>query len=40
MDILRATEYVVAVVEIIDARVQNPRKIFDTWPTTARRRES
>ena len=27
---LRATEYVVPSIEIIDARVQNPRKIFDT----------
>jgi len=30
LDVLRATEYVVPAVEIIDARVQNPRKIFDT----------
>ena len=30
MDVLRATEYVVPAIEIIDARVQNPRKIFDT----------
>lgn len=29
-DVLRATEYVVPAIEIIDARVQNPRKIFDT----------
>lgn len=29
-DVLRATEYVVPSIEIIDARVQNPRKIFDT----------
>jgi len=28
--VLRATEYVVPAIEIIDARVQNPRKIFDT----------
>jgi 2-oxo-hept-3-ene-1,7-dioate hydratase len=30
LDVLRATEYVVPSIEIIDARVQNPRKIFDT----------
>jgi 2-oxo-hept-3-ene-1,7-dioate hydratase len=30
LDVLRATEYVVPSMEIIDARVQNPRKIFDT----------
>ncbi|HVY99066.1 MAG TPA: 2-oxo-hepta-3-ene-1,7-dioic acid hydratase [Dongiaceae bacterium] len=30
IDVLRATEYVVPSIEIIDARVQNPRKIFDT----------
>lgn len=30
LDVLRATEYVVSAIEIIDARVQNPRKIFDT----------
>jgi 2-oxo-hept-3-ene-1,7-dioate hydratase len=30
LDVLRATEYVVPAIEIIDARVQNPRKIFDT----------
>jgi 2-oxo-hept-3-ene-1,7-dioate hydratase len=30
VDVLRATEYVVPSIEIIDARVQNPRKIFDT----------
>lgn len=29
-DVLRATEYVVPSIEIIDARVQEPRKIFDT----------
>ena len=29
-DVLRATEYVVPAIEIVDARVQNPRKIFDT----------
>ena len=29
-DVLRATEYVVPALEIVDARVQNPRKIFDT----------
>jgi 2-oxo-hept-3-ene-1,7-dioate hydratase len=29
-DVLRATEYVVPSIEIIDARVQNPRKIYDT----------
>ena len=29
-DALRATEYVVPALEIVDARVQNPRKIFDT----------
>lgn len=30
VDVLRATEYVVPSIEIIDARVQNPRAIFDT----------
>lgn len=30
IDVMRATEYVVPAIEIIDARVQNPRKIFDT----------
>ncbi len=30
LDVLRATEYVVPSLEIIDARVQDPRKIFDT----------
>ena len=29
-DVLRATEYVIPTLEIVDARVQNPRKIFDT----------
>lgn len=29
-DVLRATEYVIPSLEIVDARVQNPRKIFDT----------
>src|SRR5262249_27048809 len=29
-EVLRATEYVVPALEIVDARVQNPRKIFDT----------
>src|SRR5260370_7429613 len=28
--VLRATEYVVPAIEIVDARVQDPRKIFDT----------
>lgn len=30
LDVLRATEYVVPSIEIIDARIQNPRKIYDT----------
>ncbi len=30
IDVLRATEWVVPSIEIIDARVQNPRKIVDT----------
>ena len=30
LDVLRATEYVVPSIEIIDARVENPRKICDT----------
>ncbi len=30
VDVLRATDYVVPSIEIIDARVQNPRKIYDT----------
>jgi 2-oxo-hept-3-ene-1,7-dioate hydratase len=29
-DVLRATEYVVPAIEIVDARMVNPRKIFDT----------
>ncbi|MBH5386643.1 2-oxo-hept-4-ene-1,7-dioate hydratase [Bradyrhizobium diversitatis] len=29
-DVLRATEYVIPAIEVIDARVQNPRKITDT----------
>src|SRR5712675_1583602 len=29
-DVLRATEYVVPALEIVDARMINPRKIFDT----------
>src|SRR5882672_3921639 len=28
-DVLRATEYVVPAIEIVDARLQDPRKIFD-----------
>jgi 2-oxo-hept-3-ene-1,7-dioate hydratase len=30
MEVMRATEYVVPSMELVDARVQNPRKIFDT----------
>lgn len=30
VDVMRATEYVVPTIEIIDARVEEPRKIFDT----------
>ena len=30
LDVLRATEYIVPSIEVIDARVRNPRKIFDT----------
>ncbi|HCQ63965.1 MAG TPA: 2-oxo-hepta-3-ene-1,7-dioate hydratase [Rhodobacteraceae bacterium] len=30
VDVLRATEYVIPSIEIIDARVTDPRKIFDT----------
>ena len=30
VDVMRATEYVVPSIEVIDARVQNPRKIYDT----------
>ncbi len=30
MDVLRATEYVVPAMELIDTRVDEPRKIFDT----------
>jgi 2-oxo-hept-3-ene-1,7-dioate hydratase len=29
-DVLHATEYVVPAIEIVDARLQDPRKIFDT----------
>jgi 2-oxo-hept-3-ene-1,7-dioate hydratase len=30
IDVMRATEYVVPAIELIDARVDEPRKIFDT----------
>ena len=30
VDVLRATEYVVPALEIVDARIQDPRKILDT----------
>lgn len=30
LDVLRATEYVVPAIEVIDARVEEPRKIYDT----------
>jgi 2-oxo-hept-3-ene-1,7-dioate hydratase len=30
LDVMAATEWVVPSIEVIDARVQNPRKIFDT----------
>jgi len=30
VDVMRATEYVIPSIEVIDARVQEPRKIFDT----------
>jgi 2-oxo-hept-3-ene-1,7-dioate hydratase len=30
IDVLRATEYVIPSLELIDARLQDPRKIFDT----------
>jgi 2-oxo-hept-3-ene-1,7-dioate hydratase len=30
IDVLRATEYIIPSIEIIDARVQEPRQIFDT----------
>jgi 2-oxo-hept-3-ene-1,7-dioate hydratase len=30
VDALRATEYVVPAIEIVDARIKDPRKIFDT----------
>jgi 2-oxo-hept-3-ene-1,7-dioate hydratase len=30
IDVLRATEYVIPAIELIDARLVNPRKIFDT----------
>jgi 2-oxo-hept-3-ene-1,7-dioate hydratase len=29
-DVMRATEYIIPSIEIIDARIQDPRKIFDT----------
>src|ERR1700683_958130 len=29
-DVLRVTEYVIPAIEIVDARLQDPRKIFDT----------
>ncbi len=29
-DVLRATDYVVPAIEVVDARLQDPRKIFDT----------
>jgi len=37
-DVLRATEYVVPAIEIVDARLQDPRKIFDTVADNGRRR--
>jgi 2-oxo-hept-3-ene-1,7-dioate hydratase len=30
LDVLRATEYVIPAIEVVDARLINPRKIFDT----------
>src|ERR1700686_932692 len=33
-DVLRATEYVVPALEIVDARLQDPRKMFDTVSDT------
>jgi 2-oxo-hept-3-ene-1,7-dioate hydratase len=30
VDVMRATEYIIPSIEIIDARVQDPRRIFDT----------
>jgi 2-oxo-hept-3-ene-1,7-dioate hydratase len=30
LEVLRATEYVIPAIEIVDARIVNPRKIFDT----------
>jgi 2-oxo-hept-3-ene-1,7-dioate hydratase len=30
MEVMRATEYIVPAMEIVDARIVNPRKIFDT----------
>jgi 2-oxo-hept-3-ene-1,7-dioate hydratase len=30
MEVMRATEYVVPAMELVDARIVNPRKIFDT----------
>jgi 2-oxo-hept-3-ene-1,7-dioate hydratase len=30
IDALRATEYVLPAIEIVDARIQDPRKIYDT----------
>src|ERR1700683_3985379 len=32
-DVLRVTEYVIPAIEIVDARLQDPRKIFATVPT-------
>src|SRR6201987_4571659 len=34
-DVLRATEYVVPAIEIVDARIQDQRKIFDTGADNA-----
>ncbi|MBV1699859.1 MAG: 2-oxo-hepta-3-ene-1,7-dioic acid hydratase [Hyphomicrobiales bacterium] len=33
-DVLRATDYVVPAIEVVDARLQDPRKIFDTVSDT------
>src|SRR3954463_4782947 len=33
-EVLRATEYVIPAIEIVDARLINPRKIFDTISNT------
>jgi len=36
VEVLRATEYVIPAIEIVDSRLQDQRKILTPWPTMAR----